>query len=190
MAVNSIRRTRRQWHGVVSSFYHPAFLELAWTAIHLKLFTGLLDRLFMELVKYLAGSNAKVGESKSLDELLQDCLKRYSGIRGSVPDVDFLQSLVSSFQEWNEEIFRTGYALDSKHDWYLLSRLSFAMIWLRDSEFSSLSIALHYMLCYWRIVPVPRGTLFNDPDVTSGCMLSDTCKNWIKELNVSSRNWI
>ena len=180
---------------VVSSFYYPAFssFRISTDSNSFKvIFYWTLERahLFMEPVKSLTGSNAKVGESKSLDEFVRDCLKRYSDIQGSVPDVDLLQSLVSSFKNWNEEIFRPGCAFTAKHDWYLLSCLSFAMIWLRDSKFSSLSITLHSMLRCWRTVTLPRGTLFNDTAVTSGCMLSNGCKSWIKMLNVSSRNWI
>jgi len=136
-------------------------------------------------------------ESKSLDEFVKEGLERYPDIRGSRSDAEFFQSLISSFETLNEEMFggpkKSIFGVDGhkeNHDWYQLSRLSFTMVWSGDPQTSSLSTALHQMFRHWRVYLLPAGTLFKDPEVMQGSMLTDVFKNLVNTLNVFSRNWM
>jgi len=124
--------------------------------------------------------------SKSLYKLVEEYLEPYP----KIPDYEaqFLSSLISSFEELNREIFVSPDK--GKHDWYQLCRLSFALVWSGDSQAFLLSAALHRMFHHWKGYALPAGTLFLNPEVTAGSIITNNFKDLLKMTNVSSRNWI
>jgi hypothetical protein len=125
--------------------------------------------------------NTHVENSKPLDEFTEDYRKECSDLQLALPPSDFLASSLSSFQQWNREMFAHG--AECHHDVCLLARLSFAMIWCADPDFYSLSIELHRVLFF-------KVTASSWCKLPNGSVITDGFIHFLNSVKVFPRNGI